>query len=234
MPNISPRKICQIPRWIGHVIMFPCCWLWCSFSRRCLGASWMHALEPLEYIVWEDDGDHIGKTMVKLWGQCRDNIGIICDNSICFWYIYRFWWWRGSVKSAVEYHRITCLVLMGTSSRITPDVLCRRTSYNLNQQRFLILLKWWSDFKQIGIESKRWWSNLQQLASGWFGWFVFIRLKLTLRTSTSCVSPGQGAIWQHFNLPEFPNKPKITQTTCPASLNNDFTSWWFVGPLLKK
>jgi hypothetical protein len=172
--------------------------------------------------------------MVKLWGQCRDNIGIICDNSICFWYIYRFWWWRGSVKSAVEYHRITCLVLMGTSSRITPDVLCRRTSYNLNQQRFLILLKWWSDFKQIGIESKRWWSNLQQLASGWFGWFVFIRLKLTLRTSTSCVSPGQGAIWQHFNLPEFPNKPKITQTTCPASLNNDFTSWWFVGPLLKK
>ena len=150
-------------------------------------------------------------------------------NSICFWYIYRFWWWRGSVKSAVEYHRITCLVFMGTGSRITPDVLGRRTSYNLNQRRFLIRLKWWSDFKQIGIESKRWWSSLQQLASGWFGWFVFIRPKLTLRTSTSCASPGQGAIWQHFNLPEFPNKPKITQTTCPASLNNDFTSWWFVN-----
>ena len=37
----------------------------------------MHAEN--EYIVWEDDGDHIGKTMVMLWGQCRDNIGIKCD-----------------------------------------------------------------------------------------------------------------------------------------------------------
>ena len=127
-PIPSQKSVRFFQPHLTHVMMFPCCWLWCNSSRRCLEAS----QEPCRDGEQKNAaGIQVGTSMVKLGASH----GEVCFGTVwCFHLFQRHMTTSGDDEagSKAQWNLPTMLGVHGNynSSRIMwiPDVWGRRAS----------------------------------------------------------------------------------------------------------